>query len=51
MAILKLGAIHPRLEFVGVEILTTFWFCGIIFAPDMLESQSGILKTRIVKRL
>jgi len=26
MAIYKLGVIHPRLEFVGVEILTTFWF-------------------------
>ena len=25
MAIYKLGLIHPRLEFVGVEILTIFW--------------------------
>jgi len=22
----KLGVIHPRLEFAGVEIFTTFWF-------------------------
>jgi len=26
MAIHKLGVIHPKLEFVGVESLTTFWF-------------------------
>jgi len=26
MAIYKLGVIHPRVEFVGVEILTTSWF-------------------------
>jgi len=26
MAIYKLGVIHPRLEFVGVGILTTFLF-------------------------
>jgi len=26
MAIYKMGVIHPRLEFVGVEILTTFGF-------------------------
>jgi len=26
MAIYKLGVIHPRLEFVGVESLTTFLF-------------------------
>jgi len=26
MAIHKLGVIHPRFPFVGVEILTTFWF-------------------------
>jgi len=26
MAIYKMGVIHPRLEFVRVEILTTFWF-------------------------
>jgi len=26
MAIYQIGVIHPRLDFVGVEILTTFWF-------------------------
>jgi len=26
MAIHKMGVIHPRFSFVGVEILTTFWF-------------------------
>jgi len=26
MAIYKLGVIHPRLEFVGAENLTTYWF-------------------------
>ena len=26
MAIYKMGVIHPSLEFVGVKILTTFWF-------------------------
>jgi len=48
MATYKLGVIHPRLEFVGVESLTTFWFCRIIMAPDMLESQSWVQKTRMI---
>jgi len=26
MAIYKMGVIQPRLPFVGVEILTTFWY-------------------------
>jgi len=26
MALYKLGVIQPRFPFVGVEILTTFWF-------------------------
>jgi len=26
MAIYTLGVIHPRLEVIGVEILTTVWF-------------------------
>jgi len=46
MAIYKRGVIQPLVSFSGVEILTTFWFCGIIFDPDMLESQSRALKTR-----
>jgi len=25
MAIYTLGVIHPRIDFVGVNILTTFW--------------------------
>jgi len=48
MTISKLGDIHPSLEFVGVKIVTTFGFCGIILAPDMLESQSRALKTRMI---
>jgi len=48
MAIYRLGVIHPRLEFVGVEILTTFCFFSIILVPDMLESQSRALKTRMI---
>jgi len=31
MAISKLGVIHPRLEFVGVEILTTYCFLWLYF--------------------
>jgi len=26
MAIQNMGVIHPRIEFVGVEILTKLWF-------------------------
>jgi len=40
MALYKLDVIHPRLEFVGVEILTTFWFYGIILAPDIYARKS-----------
>jgi len=47
MAIHKLGVIHPRLEFAGVDIFTTL-FCGILLAPDMLERQSRSLKTRMI---
>ena len=28
-----MGVIHPSLEFVGVEILTTFWFLCHNFSP------------------
>jgi len=35
---------NPGFLFLGVEILTTFGFCGIILDPDMLESQSRALK-------
>jgi len=48
MAMYKLVVIQPRFPFVRVEILTTFGFCGIILAPDMLESQSRALKTRMI---
>ena len=44
MAIYKRGVIQPLVTFLGVEILITF--CGIIFDPGMLESQTGALKTR-----
>jgi len=48
MAIYKPGVIQPRFPFVGVEILTTFWFCGIILVTDMVESQTMALKTRMI---
>jgi len=48
MAIYKMGVIHPRLEFVGVEILATFCFFGTILAPDMLKPQSRALQTRMI---
>jgi len=52
MAIYKLGGIHSRLEFVGVDILKTFCFFSIILASlesqDMLESQSRALKIRMM---
>ena len=39
----KLGAIHPRFPFVGVEILTTFWFLwhnfGSRYARKAIESS------------
>jgi len=47
MAISKLGVIHPRLEIVGVEILSSF-FCGMILDPAMLENQSRALKTGMI---
>jgi len=28
MAICNMGVMHPRLAFVWVDILTTFWFLG-----------------------
>jgi len=33
---------------VRVEILTTFCFLAIILVPDMLESQSRALRTRMI---
>jgi len=48
VAISTLGVIQPRFPFVGVEILSTFGFCGIILPPDMLESQLRALKTRMI---
>jgi len=48
MAISKLGVIQPRFPFVGVEFLTTAWFCGIILDSDVLESQSRSLKTWVI---
>jgi len=48
MAIYKLGVFHPRLEFVGVEIFTTFCFLWRNLVSDMLESQSRDLKTRMI---
>ena len=47
MAIYNMGVIHPMLAFVGVEFLPIFVFWPIILAPDMLESHSRTLKTRI----
>jgi len=44
MAIQNMGVIYPRLGFVGEEIFTNVCF----FAPDMLESHSKALKTRIL---
>ena len=48
MAISKRGVIPPWLPFLGVGFLTSFWFFGIIFHPDMLESESRALKTRAI---
>jgi len=48
MAISKLGIIQPRFPFVGVEILTTFGFGGIILDPNTLESQSRAVKTQMI---
>jgi len=39
MAISKLGIIHPRFEFVGVEILTIFCFLGHNFGPRYARKQ------------
>jgi len=46
MAISKMGIILPFVNFLGVEIMSSFGFCGISFDPDMLERQSRTLKTR-----
>ena len=48
MAIYNMGVMQPRLAFVGEEIRTNFVFSAIIFAPDVLESQSRALKTRMI---
>jgi len=49
MALYDMGVIYPRLAFVGVKIFTNFlFFSAIILAPDMLESQSRTLKTRMI---
>jgi len=48
MAIHNIGVIHPRLAFVGVEIFIIYWFWVIILVPDMLESQSRVLKTCMI---
>jgi len=42
MAIYKRGVLNPRLDFVGVEILTTFCFLRHILDPDMLEANQGL---------
>jgi len=44
MAIYTRGVFRHRLVFEGIGSLTNF--CGIIFDPDMLESQSRAQKTR-----
>jgi len=46
MAMYKQGVIQPLVSFLGVEILTTFWFLWHNVDPDMLESQSRALKSR-----
>jgi len=42
------GVIYPGFAFVGVAFPTIFGFLAIILAPDMLESQSRALKTRMI---
>jgi len=37
---------HPGYLFQGKDFWLVFGFCGIIFHPDMLESQSRALMTR-----
>ena len=44
MFIYKLGVIH----FVGVEILTSFWFLFHNFGSRHSKSQSSALKTRMI---
>jgi len=36
----NLDVMYPGLALVGVEIFANFFFCAMVFAPDMLESQS-----------
>jgi len=48
MAIYNMGAMHPKLAFVGVKIFATFCFWAVILVSDMLESQSRALKTGMV---
>ena len=48
MAIHKISVIQPKFPFVGVEILSTFWFLCIILGPDMLDRQSRALKTQMI---
>jgi len=42
-----LGVIQPRFPFVGVEVLTTYWFWWPHIDPDSLESKLNSLKTRM----
>jgi len=46
MAIYKRGVIPPWLPFLGVEILTTFWFLWHNFLSRYARNQSRALKTR-----
>jgi len=46
--VMAMGIIYPESAFVGVEYLLIFVFWTMIFAPDMLESQSRALKTRMI---
>jgi len=48
MAIYNMGVIFPGLAFVRRKFLPIFGFRAIILAPDMLESQSKALKTRMM---
>jgi len=48
MAISKLTVIQPLVSFCRGKIFDhNLFFCGIVLDPDMLESQSRALKTRM----
>ena len=48
MTIYKLGVIHPRSEFVGVEILPTAWFLWHSFGSRYARKPFKGLKTRMM---